>query len=135
MVCYRNMCTLTSEQDWLCHCFQANQVMSYCHVFILLLIAFCMVVVCVMVLYHEYQCHCFGFSDTAFPCSSQHLNSRQNGIFHGHHIECLLGLPVPFSVRSTIITANVLINQGESYYVITSFYLVGIEVSDVPLLG
>ena len=58
-------------------------------------------------------------------CISQELNSRQNGEFHGHCVESLLGSLVLSSVHSTIIIiTNALINQARIYYVITNFYLI-----------
>ena len=57
-------------------------------------------------------------------CVPQQLNSRQNGKFHGHHIEFLLGSLVLSSVHSTIIITNAFINQAGSYYVITIVYFI-----------
>ena len=54
----------------------------------------------------------------------QQLNFRQNGEFRVHCVESSLGPLVLSSVHSTIIITNVLINQAESYYVITNFYLI-----------
>ena len=70
--------------------------------------------------------HLFGLSflPATLNFIPQQLNSRQNGKFHGHHVESLLGLLMLFSVHSTIIITNTLINQARSYYVITNFYLI-----------
>ena len=104
--------------------FPANQfTVSYFHVFNFLH-AYNNLPGCrhVIVLHQEYmRHHYFGLSGTIFllGCVPQELNS---GEFHGHHIESLLGSPVPFSVHIAIIITNLLINQAISYYVITNFH-------------
>ena len=52
------------------------------------------------------------------------IKLKQNGEFHGHWVDSLLGSLVLSSVHPKIIITNVLINQAGSYYVITNFYLI-----------
>ena len=103
--------------------FPANQVMSYFHVFISLLIAIWQAVILVPI----YNIHVIALvcqlPSSQMGCVLQQLNSRQNGKFCGHHVESLLGSLMLFSVQSAIIITN-LINQAGSYYVITNFQLI-----------
>ena len=51
------------------------------------------------------------------------------------YIESLLGSPILFSVHSSVIITNTLINQAGGYYIIANFALYGIEARYIPLLG
>ena len=105
----------------------ANQLMNYFHVFISLLIAICLAVVCVIPSHQEHPRHCSGLLSIILPAIlsfvPQQLNSRQNGKFCGHHVKSLLGSLMLSSVHSTIIITNALINQAGSCYIITNFYI------------
>ena len=91
--------------------FLANQVMSYFHVFILLL-TFAW-------LLHNSLAPRLSVSACQTPSShvgsiALQVNSRQNGKFHGHRVESLLGSPthaaaivMPFSAHSATINLNV----------------------------
>ena len=105
------------------HCipFLTNQVF---HVFNSLLIDICMTVV------HTYSLASWLVS-TLSLCLVRYISSshkgcvpqcRVNAEFRGHHVESLLGLPVPFSVHWTIIIiVNAFVKQIGSYCVITNF--------------
>ena len=104
--------------------FPENQVMSYFHAFILLLIAICLAVVYVIILHQEYlysvitpACQVLS---SHIGCVPQQLNSRQNVKFCRYCIKYSLGSPMLFSVHLTIIIANMVINQAGSYYIITN---------------
>ena len=106
-------------------------------------------IVHVIVLHQEYSQLCTGLafklllwlSHMVFMhrlCVPQELNFRLNYKFKGYRIESLLSLSihtaaivVPFSVHSTTIVTNMLINLAGSYYVITN---IRIEASYIPLL-
>ena len=126
--------------------FPANQVVNYFCMFISLLMAICLAAVRIMASHQAIghaitsACqvpsqilHMIGAWSIYLWCHlsghvsqvPQQLNSRQDGEFLGHHVESLLGSLVLSSVHSMIIITNTLklINQTESYYVITNFYL------------
>ena len=47
-------------------------------------------------------------------------NSMQDGEFHGHYTASLFGLPLLFSVHSTIFITNAFTKPAENYYIITN---------------
>ena len=77
------------------------------------------------------------FSTQVVSHSNYTLGTMANSM--GNLVKSLLGSPtyaccMHFSVHSTIIITDVLINQVASYYQITNYTLYGIEVNYLPLL-
>ena len=102
--------------------FPANQMMRYFYVLISL---FAWLLTVLIVSHQEHTHYCLAGQVSSYVgCVPLQLNYRQNVEICGHHIESSLGLPVHFSVHSTTIITNVLINQAGSYYAIIKLYLI-----------